>query len=523
MSLKINNNNISKMKINGFYIKLAKINSDIVFQNEVSMTLSNKIITVFGTGNYDIYYASDNGIIESYDKICTLKNNSYNHLNELNIAPSDATRIVACEMNTTNILASVNLTDELKDDTSTKLYSVGLLSDIHIDNDGTDESFSQSDFQNALTFFRENAIDFVGIAGDITNSYGDGTDYSAYNSIVNQNSDITIKVCAGNHDVGVDYQSYLGIEQNYVVTYNEDIYIFLSLNAWDNDNPLSSSQITWLTNTLNTYKNNKVFLFFHFYIDPVGNVNSIYQNTLCISNEEGTTGYDFRNLLSIYKDNVVMLSGHSHLDFELQELSSDANVRNKTDECCILVHIPSCARPRNENRNDVNNGSQGYIMEVYQDKIVLKGINFIKNKFLPIATYKIPFKIITSEVSETNLLKLLEENSSWSSYNGTEASAIFNNDNTITINADGSSSWGLNISQPNLTLSAGKTYKFSCSNIASSTWISLNNENSMQLNSGKSSVEFTPSEDIVSPQIVIWVSSGVVYDNVIWDIKLEEI
>ena len=121
-----------------------------------------------------------------------------------------------------------------------------------------------------------------------------------------------------------------------------------------------------------------------------------------------------------------------------------------------------------------------------------------------------------------NLLKLLQSNAEWVSYNGTEASATFNPDNTLTITADGSGSWGLNIAQTDLTLSAGKTYKFSCDNIGSSTWISLDNDNNMMLTSSKSYVDITPTQDITVSKLVIWVE-GTVYDNVVWNIKLEEI
>lgn len=519
--MKINNSKISKIKFNGYFIKLVKINSNIVYQDEISMSLSNKTITITGDGTYDIYYADNNGVIANYDKICRLSNSSYDHLNELNIAPNSATNIVACNAGTTNIVASIVLDDSIKDNIiENKLYSVGILSDIHIDNDGTDEGLSQNDFQNALTFFKNSNADFVGIAGDITNSYGDATDYSAYNSIVNNNSDIPIKVCAGNHDVQTNYESYLGISKNYVYEHQGDIYIFLSLNDWNYNNPLTNEQITWLSNTLKQNKNNRVFLFFHFYIDPVGNVNSIYQKNLCISDTEGTTGYEFRQLMSEYKDNIIMFSGHSHLKLELQELGLDANIRGKNNNCCTLVHISSCARPRDKNRNDIYGGSQGCLMDVYESKVILKGIDFVKNKYLPIATYKIDFKV--DQISDTNLLDLDEKNWTWLSNEG-EASATYNSvDNTISITYDGTSSFGLNIAQPNLTLNAGNTYILSCNNIGSSTYISINNDATMGLNSSTNSRTFTLDTNIVNPTIVIWCDKNkAIYNNTIFNINLE--
>lgn len=129
---------------------------------------------------------------------------------------------------------------------------------------------------------------------------------------------------------------------------------------------------------------------------------------------------------------------------------------------------------------------------------------------------------ITSVLEGDNLLDLLETNAEFNSYEGSEASVTFNNNNTLTVTADGSSSWGLNISQPNLTLEAGKTYKLSCNNIASSTWISINDNSDKMISKHVPTIEFTVNENIVNPTLIIWVSSGVIYNGTIWDIKLVE-
>ena len=129
---------------------------------------------------------------------------------------------------------------------------------------------------------------------------------------------------------------------------------------------------------------------------------------------------------------------------------------------------------------------------------------------------------ITSVLEGDNLLDLLEANAEFNSYEGSEASVTFNNNNTLTVTADGSSSWGLNISQPNLTLEAGKTYKLSCNNIASSTWISINDNSDKMISKHVPTIEFTVNENIVNPTLIIWVSSGVIYNGTIWDIKLVE-
>lgn len=142
---------------------------------------------------------------------------------------------------------------------------------------------------------------------------------------------------------------------------------------------------------------------------------------------------------------------------------------------------------------------------------------------IPAANFDTEILAITGGGTEDdNLLELLEVNAEYSSFEGSGATVTFNPDNTLTVSSDGTAGWGVNISQPNLTLEAGKTYTLSCNNMLGSTWISLNNENDMMISRDVASKEFTPTSNIVNPKVVIWVSSGVVYNNAIWNIKLVE-
>ena len=80
-----------------------------------------------------------------------------------------------------------------------KLYSIGMLSDIHIDGDGDDESHSISDMHRALNKFRDSGINNVCISGDITHD-GRKEDLQAYRDIKNAHGDINIYAARGNHD-----------------------------------------------------------------------------------------------------------------------------------------------------------------------------------------------------------------------------------------------------------------------------------------------------------------------------------
>lgn len=521
--LKINGSNIDKIKINGSNIKLGKINNQVIFENaKYTLTYSSYIynFSASSSGNYSIKYANGNTILEDYDSIAEMtgKSGSYKSLMNLNIAPKNATKVVLVKDN--DIKSSIDLPSDFEKITDTPIYSVGLISDTHIDGDGTDAADSINDLKKALTLFKNENVSFIAHCGDVTENNRD-SDYTAYSNAIVNNT-IPIKTIAGNHDSYSTLQSITGnsLYYEYIPDGTSDIYLFLGSYQVSTTNPFSDEELTWLETKLEEHKNKRVFLFLHYYCDPVGDANNLDNDDL------GTTGQalTFRNLMTTYKNNVSYFSGHSHLTYKMQELVSTANVSLATDTMPIRVHIPSNGRPRILSNGSITNnyvGCECAIMDVYSNYIVIKGYNLSSNKIMPIAMYKIPFEVTTP--IEVNLLKLLQANAEWVSYDGTEASVTFNPDNTLTINANGSGSWGLNISQPGLTLSAGKTYRLSCDNIGSSTWISVNNDDNKMLHSSQMSVDFTPSTDKVDPVIYIWVNSGVVYDNVVWNIRLEEV
>ena len=416
MSLKINGSIIDTIKINGINISLGKINGSIIFtkqsDNSLRISLNGKNIIVKGSkkGNYELCYANDKGIIEDYESITTLTFNgsewAYSYFNDLNVAPSNATKIVL--VSNGKILTSIKLTDKFKiDDYGNKLYSVGLLSDVHIDGNGdgnnSDSGDSQADFTNALNYFTNKNVDFVCIDGDVT-YYGYDADYEAYKNIVS-NYSIPIKAVRGNHECYVNGDSNYDYANTkfqtnvndlyYEYIHNNDVYLFCGMHQESKSTIFTNEEMTWLSNKLEEYKNKRVFLFVHFYYGEVGNINGI-------STHGQITNQTFINLITNYK-NVIYFSGHTHLAFYHQKYGKDANVKLAGD-ICHRVHIPSLAKPRTSvdgtegSAQVYAEGSEGYLMEVYEKGIVLKGINFETNKYLPIALYKLPFEELESEV-----------------------------------------------------------------------------------------------------------------------------
>ena len=152
--LKINGNKIVKAKINGNNIAQIKLNGELYNLINLVLSFANKVISTNNAQKVDIYYASDTEILADYDKICTLENTEYSYFNSLNFAPVEATRIVACTYKTQSIIAECSIPADFKEtNLGTKLYSIGLLSDIHIDGDVADEASASADFKRALTYF----------------------------------------------------------------------------------------------------------------------------------------------------------------------------------------------------------------------------------------------------------------------------------------------------------------------------------------------------------------------------------
>lgn len=376
MEIKFNGNIYNEGKINGKIISFVEPSKEFKINNN-----SNKYLTY--------YYANNNNILNNYTSIFELDaSKSFDKINELNVAPSEATKIIGKD-NSENIISEINIPSVLDKKIGNLQYKVGVISDIHIDAYEDDYGDSQNDFINALNLYKSNNVDFIVVNGDLVNE-GYEVDYQKYVEIINNYSNgIPIKTIRGNHecyfDGGYDanntrYETYIGQPNYYEFIKNNDIYLFLSCMK-ENGNNLTSEQTTWLSQKLEQYKNNRVFLFTHYPYGEVGSIGNIIDKTQ-MSNPQ------FLNLIKQYKS-IVYFSGHSHTNFEAQTLNKNANIK-KAEDICNRVHISSLARPRIWNGNELVNspeGSQGYLMEVYDNGILLKGYDFANQKYIAIAQY----------------------------------------------------------------------------------------------------------------------------------------
>lgn len=272
--------------------------------------------------------------------------------------------------------------------TSGLLYSFGLLSDCHVDDDEVDVALSRSDLTNAISFFNDNGCNFIAYAGDVSYN-GSPAEFAALKTCLDT-STIPNYCIRGNHDAHSttfsEYNNQIESREDYTVTQNNDLLIFLSCaNTNHGTGGLTTEKLDWLENLLTTNTDKRIFLFYHYFVDGTcGNARNYYPAS-SLTDSDGVA-LRFKNMVKGYP-NLIFCSGHSHLRFNLQDLDPNANYYHNDGEC-YYVHVPSTSRPRQPDKSsptgtsDWNEGSEGYLVEVYADKVIFKPIDFINSENL---------------------------------------------------------------------------------------------------------------------------------------------
>lgn len=266
-----------------------------------------------------------------------------------------------------------------------KQYSFGVLSDIHI---GVDTA--AADFTAALQYL-SSETDFICISGDLVHADSD-SQRTEYKSLADTHAAVPVYACAGNHDAynsGIEtlIESYTGKPFYYSVTHGNDVFVFAGIKSNSAGSLFTSAELTWLGDTLEANKNKRVFLFQHVRPDDAcGNALGVYKYDIWGGAEQTT----FENLLRAYP-NIVFFHGHSHLKFDMQQYSDLANIDKHFG--CWSVHVPSLAVPRapqsavDTTYEELYAQSEGYVVDVYENGIHLRGRDFVRELFLPVASY----------------------------------------------------------------------------------------------------------------------------------------
>jgi predicted phosphodiesterase len=313
------------------------------------------------------------------------------------------------------------------------LYSFGLLSDVHVnlwtgDNNATT-------FENALSYFDGQDCDFVCISGDLTNTgfymydginhddyWYDETQFAEYKRICDLHPHMPVYECCGNHEgylvpITEDLtklEEFTGNGLIHIKTQGNDVFIFVGQS--EENIPMSREHFEWLGNTLEANKNKRCFVFIHPYVDASdsGNPKGLHRTPLFNYTTVDKHGYDkstFASLMANYP-NAILFHGHSHMQLENQKIVRNANY--STALGFKSIHVPSTAYCREivetitevdgeiiktysmENREAT---AQGYIVDVYENHIVLKGYDFTESAKVPIAQYCIDTTLQTIEAN----------------------------------------------------------------------------------------------------------------------------
>ena len=326
-----------------------------------------------------------------------------------NIVPSNIKGLAVFNGDTK--ICDVDISKMKPNNLGKKLYSFGLVADIHIFHLPANWNPNPK-FDNALTYFESKNCIMCVVAGDLTQAgfymdktendvttyYYDEGQFAKYKEICDKHTIPVYELC-GNHESMFNKSITAHLDKlnvytgkgvlSYTIEQQNDLFILIGQPQ--GNVVMSDEDLQWLSETLEANKNRRCFVFVHAYIEEdSGDAMDVRENSIFEYWGEVNKNA-FMNLLRQYP-NTILFHGHSHMKFECQKLDKSANYTDKNG--FKSVHIPSLGVPRDvdtvkkESIND-DSASQGYIVDVYDDCIVLNGMDLINNKLVLLGYYKI--------------------------------------------------------------------------------------------------------------------------------------
>lgn len=366
---------------------------------------------------------------------------SYTSFIKENKAPLGTTKIGVYNSEGEKI-GKINLSNTFKipSDLGEKLYSFGVLSDIHLNNTDYDKKFI-----NALNYYNNN-VDFICVSGDLT-SMGYEDEYKQLKSQIDTYAKIPVYLASGNHDcynygengaVETALKNYLNTDLYYTINKNNDVFIFVGEKTNKRGSVFTHEELQWLYDTLEENRNKRCFLIQHSFVESngSGDANNIYGGTMLVTNELTI----IKSLVSHYQ-NIIHFHGHSHLIYELQEIDDNKDCNYSDKYGSKEFHVPSCKAPRTINpsyngtgaKYTNSNGSEGCVVDVYSKYIIVKGRDFINNKFLPIAYYCVDTSLKTiNAYTYTDTTGIINTSSTYSVTNNLSNATNSNNATSVT-------------------------------------------------------------------------------------------
>ena len=335
-------------------------------------------------------------------------------------------------------------------------YSFGVIADIHYNyffNHDKTVDYAVDAIDRALDFSKKSGTKAVCAIGDY-GIYSEEKSYQDYKKAVDK-SGVTVIACGGNHELYAKLDVMYG-ENGYWRTYmNKGIYdktlpgvldiaengidfsysfpefpneVFVSLSQryWDGHTDkqpmlVEPSQLEWLKQQFELYKDKTVILLFHTYLSDEDGYNITGQGDLLSTGGYSYNGhYNYhtpdekilRKLFHEYK-NVIWFNGHSHYEYCMQVYNENLNIYSYEATTATMIHVPSVTNPRTV-KPDSNHysslrgyASQGALEFVYDGFHIMNGTDLWNDEIQSYACYIIYTQneniIQSGELSNSNI------------------------------------------------------------------------------------------------------------------------
>ncbi|MGN1081626.1 MAG: metallophosphoesterase family protein, partial [Acutalibacteraceae bacterium] len=380
-------------------------------------------------GNYEVYFADDNGILDGYESVFTSAVTGSTvtfKMGEGTMIPAAATKIVLfnsliTDKSLKNAISYYEIPAYKRITTGDVRRTFASVSDVHVNYDDNGYGASEK-WTAALNFFNKNGMDYVIVSGDMTGT-GTETEYQRYvNASLSSDYPFeNIYEARGNHD-STQNENFLKYTSGsgevrpyenspyYYVLLDEnggakdDLFIFMAqelsaTGGTSTTDNFSDAQLDWVENLLKNYSgtNTNIFLVEHSMIrnfGPGDKYDGAYSEPMYFA-DQFSGNMRFKSLLTEYKE-VIMMSGHTHLS-----LYEHYNYSDENGNAARMIHNGSTSQPRSytasgtisynsEGKTTETYGSEGYLVYVYDDYVCYIGCNLSEGKIIPSASYIIP-------------------------------------------------------------------------------------------------------------------------------------
>ncbi|WP_372661560.1 metallophosphoesterase [Cohnella sp.] len=237
--------------------------------------------------------------------------------------------------------------------------------------------------------------DSIGImhVGDVTD-HGFEREFTELHRILSENEDGLPKLlyAVGNHDVGLGvwekriskFLTETGMSAPYHTHWIKGYhFIFLGTEkGLQNFCDLSEEQLKWLDGKLSEQASldKPIFLFLHQPLMDTVAGSYVEQDWYGVTQDE-----PLRAILAKYPQ-AILFTGHTHWELEAEHTMADGQ-----ETMPAMFNASSVAYLWTDD-DEHKAGSQGYYVEVYADKVLVKGRDFITRRWIQEAQFQVEYK-----------------------------------------------------------------------------------------------------------------------------------